>query len=306
MHTGLPQLERFLQQYSDATSDIRPVGEGWWSQAFSFLQQGERRVIRIGRHPDDFRKDAIAYRHWNRAGIPIPAIYDIGTYDTDLYYCISEFIAGTPSDQVMEKLEKEDRDALAPLLLEPLSNIHQLDVSAWTGWGATDADGNGLFGSWPAYLLAIHNSKHPIPWQQLAQTTWLEAPLFEALIERMESYFPFLPATRQVLHGDYGYDNLLVGETHKITGVLDWAETTLGDGLYDLIHMNEPWVRRTEEPDYLRLWQACATPETLQHVEQRKACYRIHYTLLHLHIHTVRGEYEAYTHIADWAKQHLL
>lgn len=306
MHTGLPQLEQFLQQYADAVSDIRPIGEGWWSQAFSFLQQGNKRVIRIGRHPDDFRKDAVAYRHWNLAGISIPAVYDIGHYDADLYYCISEFIAGTPSDQVMEGLAKEAREALAPLLLQPLDMIHRLDTSAWTGWGATGPDGHGLFSSWPAYLLAIHNSKNPVSWQHLAQTTWLEASLLEALIERMESYFPFLPVTKQVLHGDYGFDNLLVGAAHEITGVLDWAETTLGDGLYDLIHMNEPWVKREEEPDYLRLWQAGATAAALQHFEQRKACYRIHYTLLHLHIHTVRGEYEAYKHIADWAKQHLL
>lgn len=122
------------------------------------------------------------------------------------------------------------------------------------------------------------------------------------LLEQIQALIPYLPTEKTILHGDYGFDN----DAHRVTAVLDWGEMMLGDGLYDLVHMNEPWER--EEIAYLplRLQQQAQAGRQLRNIEQRLTCYRIHYTLLHLHIHASREEEAEYNRIEQWAKQHLL
>lgn len=122
----------------------------------------------------------------------------------------------------------------------------------------------------------------------------------------MESWFPYLPKEKHVLHGDYGFDNLLLSSTSEVTAVIDWAEMMLGDPLYDLVHMCEPWVRRTGLT-YIDLWKKRNEDKgkSIQYFEERLQCYKIHYTLFHLHIHTVRKEEKEYREVEKWAMANL-
>src|SRR5207249_1974221 len=66
---------------------------------------------------------------------------------------------------------------------------------------------------------------------------------------------PRCPEERQVVHGDYGYDNVLA-EHGRVTGVLDWEALRYGDPLYDVAYLqlylpgNEGIVDRTAYPDH--------------------------------------------------------
>jgi hygromycin-B 4-O-kinase len=303
MHIDPEQLQHFLSTRFKWARDPRHLADGWWSQAFSFSSDEGELVIRISRNDADFRKDLFASQHFSNPHIPVPVCKEIGRFDDSFYYCLSAFCEGRTSDSLFEELSPAAQQALAPAVLAPLEHIHRLDTSGLTGWGITDTTGKGGWNSWPDFLAAVHNHKHPVTWQQLARNTWLDGRLFERLLERMRSLFPFLPEKKMVLHGDYGFDNLLIKDG-RVTAVLDWAEMMLGDEVYDLVHMNEPWAQPNGEMQYLPLW---AAGKELPHLEERLLCYRIHYSLLHMHIYTVHvQDEETYTQIAQWAQAHLL
>lgn len=294
MHIRTEELTAFLSGRFNGADEIEHIGDGWWSQAFAFSATGKRWVIRISKHLTDFEKDIYAYTHFLSPQVPIPAILETGMFNEELYYCISEFIEGKLSNAVWHD---------PSVVLQPLNHIHKLDTSAMMGWGFTDANGNGMFESWEAYLTSIYNHKYPISWQELAERTWLDGALFHELMQKMKALFPYLPKRKKVLHGDYGFDNLLLSDNSKVTAVLDWAEMLLGDEMYDLVHMNEPWVDEPGEVNYMEVWKQ---GKVIDHFEQRLACYHIHYTLFHMHIHTVRGEEMEYRKIEAWAREHLL
>lgn len=303
MHINSKKLKEFLHQKFEQVENIEHIADGWWSQAFKFEHGKKAFVIRISKHLMDFQKDIFAYRNFNSPEIPVPEIMETGHFSEQLYYCISAFYPGTPSDQT----DLDAYPALGSEILKPLEQIHRLDTSAFKGWGFTNEQGNGLFESWEAYLSAIHNYKYPVCWKELAKNTWLDAELFKKLIRQMEDLYPYLPKEKQVLHGDYGFDNILINKNYQVTMVLDWAEMLLGDALYDLIHMNEPWIKDSGQIDYLSAWLKEKESQKIEvrNLHERIRCYQIHYTLFHLHIHTSRKEEEDYHQIASWAKKHF-
>ncbi|WP_160713283.1 phosphotransferase family protein [Chitinophaga solisilvae] len=308
MHIDQTTVQRYLETRYQQVQHLKHMADGWWAQAFSFTGDQRQLVIRISRHIADFRKDEYARTHFSSAAIPIPRIIATGPFSDGLYYCISAYCTGTPADDFMETLTTAAALPVAASLLETLQHIHQLDTQHLSGWGHTDANGNGMFDSWEAWLSAIYNHKTPVSWQELAAATWLEADLFRQLITRMESLYPYLPREKKILHGDYGFDNVLLTPDGKISAVLDWSDMQLGDELFDLIHMNEPWINPPESVNYLQLWledrqrKGIATP----HVNERVTCYSIYYTLLHLHIYTTRQDEDSYREVAAWAKSCLL
>ena len=62
-----------------ATASMSVLGNGHWSRAFSFMDNGTAYVLRIGEHRDDFEKDASAAAFAD-AFLPIPSVVAIG-YD---------------------------------------------------------------------------------------------------------------------------------------------------------------------------------------------------------------------------------
>ncbi|HVI48814.1 MAG TPA: aminoglycoside phosphotransferase family protein [Chitinophaga sp.] len=306
MHITQHELLPFLIERFDEVHELWPLADGWWSQAFSFIAADRKLVVRISRKIRDFQKDVYAYFHFNSPAIVIPEVLETGRFNDEFFYCVTALIEGTPADALIESLNGETRNAAASAILEPLYHIHRVDVSNMKGWGYVNENGVGVGSSWPAFLSSVYNNKNETTWQEFARTSFLDGELFANLHRRMESFYPCLPATKQLLHGDYGFDNLLMNKDPKATAVLDWAEMMLGDEVYDLVHMNEPW--RDEEVQFYPIWKKYM--DTLQrelpYLGERLQCYRIHYTLMHMHIYTVVNDEEGYAQIAQWARRHLL
>lgn len=306
MHFDTNTIQEFLNEKYNYVHDVEPVADGWWSQALTFFSGEEKLVLRINQHPVDFQKDIFAFEHFNSEAIRIPEIKSTGNFDENYFYCISEFIDGIPSDRILLSENLQEHLPLAHTILDQLEKIHLLNTAPLKGWGYTNGNGQGLFNSWEEFLLSIHNSKYAATWQELASTTWLNGDLFERLLKKTEQFFPYLPKEKHVLHGDYGFDNLLLTGSGNIAAVIDWAEMMLGDPLYDLVHMCEPWVQRSGI-NYIELWKKRKEEKgiTVVNFEQRLQCYNIQYTLFHLHIHTVRKEEEDYREVEEWAIKNL-
>lgn len=306
MHFDIPQIQQFLDTKFNYIHNIEPVADGWWSQALTFYAGEEKLVLRINQHLRDFQKDVFAYRHLNSPGCCIPEVKATGDFTPGYFYCISEFIEGIPADSVLHSEDLTGHEELGRTILTQLDHIHQLDTGHYSGWGFTDINGNGLFNSWPAFLLAFFNSKTSVTWQEFAATTWLDGDYFEKMIEKMKALFPYLPKTRSLQHGDYGYDNLLLTPDNKVAAVIDWAEMMIGDPFYDIIHMCEPW-KQNEGLTFIKLWKQMQEEKNqlMPHFDKVLECYNIHYTLFHLHIHTARNDEEGYREIEQWAIENL-
>ena len=156
--TGLAveTVHQFLQAnlHRDAAS-VQWIGSGWFSHAFSFTVGERAFVFRVNLYLQDLQKDAFAYQHFASARLPIPRVVLLGQFDETRHFCITERCSG----QTLNDLGKAVVRKVMPRLFETLDAIHRVDVSDYTGWGLTDANGNGRFDAWTDYLLSLYNQK---------------------------------------------------------------------------------------------------------------------------------------------------
>jgi hypothetical protein len=75
------RVATFLKQkFSADVSVVRFIGEGMFSQAFSFDTLLGTFVIRLNQDDDDFKKDQYAYQNFRAPKLPIPNPVNIGRF----------------------------------------------------------------------------------------------------------------------------------------------------------------------------------------------------------------------------------
>jgi hygromycin-B 4-O-kinase len=196
----------------------------------------------------------------------------LGQFDGHWHFAITTRCPG----QTLEEMAEIDARRVVSNLFETLDVIRGIDVSGFRGWGLTDASGNGLFPSWPNYLLSQYNQKFDQQWTELARQTFLEKEVYETFFREMEQLLPYCPAEKYLVHGDFGFDNV-VSDGQRITGVLDWAECRLGDYVYDIAYLDF-WSRQIP---YGNLWYDYATARgyDVPHFTERMRCYMLNISL---------------------------
>lgn len=261
-------LRTFLQtRFDSRANNVVFIGEGWFSQAFAFDVDDQKLIVRLNEYEEDFLKDQFAYTRLASLKLPIPKIIRIGKFDEQNYFAITERCEG-------KIILEDEMDAyFVPSLYAALDAIHQRDTAQHTGWGLTDSHGNGLFESWGDYLISLYNQKFDYDWRDLTKNTFWENDLFENYFDEMKRLIAHCPAEKYVVHGDYGFSNVMV-DNDQITGVLDWAEMKLGDFLYDVAYL-EMWSDRIP---YANLWRDQARTEgrEVPHFAERMRCYLLH------------------------------
>ncbi|MFJ5154471.1 phosphotransferase family protein [Streptomyces sp. NPDC088353] len=137
-------------------------------------------------------------------------------------FYVMEFVEGTPyrtADQLAPLGEERTRNAVMSLV-DTLVELHAVDPAevGLDGFGRPEGFLDRQLRRWGKQLAASRN-------RELAGVDELHAALGRAL--------PLSPAPA-VVHGDYRLDNVLLGPDDRITAVLDWEMSTLGDPLTDL------------------------------------------------------------------------
>ncbi|GHC79113.1 phosphotransferase family protein [Streptomyces flavofungini] len=140
-------------------------------------------------------------------------------------FYVMEFVRGTPyrtAEQLVPLGPERTRDAILGLV-DTLVDLHAVDP---------EAVGLGDFGR-PAGFLDRQLRR----WgKQLDASRGRDLPGIEELHAALGRALPTSPAPT-VVHGDYRLDNVLLdttGDTDRITAILDWEMSTLGDPLTDL------------------------------------------------------------------------
>jgi aminoglycoside phosphotransferase (APT) family kinase protein len=145
--------------------------------------------------------------------------------DTDVIgarFYVMSFVEGTPyrsAEQLAELGENRTR-AIAGDLVDTLVDLHAVDPAAV---------GLGDFGRPEGFL-----ERQLRRWKkQLDGSRSRDLPGIETLHDRLAASVPE-SGTPSIIHGDYRLDNVLVDDRDRITAVLDWEMSTLGDPLTDL------------------------------------------------------------------------
>ncbi|MFF9127588.1 phosphotransferase family protein [Streptomyces sp. NPDC014889] len=137
-------------------------------------------------------------------------------------FYVMEFVEGTPyrtARQLVPLGEERTRGAVLSLV-DTLVELHAVDPAevGLAGFGRPEGFLDRQLRRWGKQLAASRD-------RELAGVDELHAALGRAL--------PASPAPA-VVHGDYRLDNVLLGPDDRITAVLDWEMSTLGDPLTDL------------------------------------------------------------------------
>lgn len=200
------------------------------SQAYAFDTSKGSFVIRINKDKWSYEKDKYAYEHFRTSSILIPKILKIGHFNEKLFFALSEAAKGKNLDDLSEDFGEEAIYKLLPKIIFILGEIHKHKIKE-DKYGYWDGNGEAGIKSWKEFILTRDQD---LVKEAIEQGTFLEVDFINKLKENMKSLIKYLPEHRYLVHGDYGFNNVISdGET--ITGVLDWGESTYGDFVYDYI-----------------------------------------------------------------------
>jgi hygromycin-B 4-O-kinase len=206
--------ELVADRFCEPAVALERLPEGLESQAFRFDVGAEEFVLRIGTSRRGFEKDrwaaAVAGRH-----APVPAVFEIGSFDETYAYCITQRLPGT----TVEDLPPADAADVVGAVAGAWAALARCDVRSIAGFGDFDAAGHAPASTWQSVLLGTLEAATDADDDTVLET-------YAGLVERC-------PEERALVHGDFGSNNLLVHDG-DVSGVLDWESAMVGDPLHDV------------------------------------------------------------------------
>jgi hygromycin-B 4-O-kinase len=266
----------FIQRtFSESIYEITPINEGQIAQTFSLKNTDQPReyILRFTDQSIGLLKEAYIYQHFASPSFPMPRILATGTWK-DLYYVISEKVAGVS----MSQLSLASLELALPQIILTLQAIHATSVTFTTGYGNFNEQGIGMAKDWPSYLRSVREEEVEESfygkWHSLFETTFLEKVFFDYIYDQMESLLVYCPTERFLIHGGYGYGNLMLDtQNNQVTGVIDWADAKFGDFLYDVVWLD--FWSPSPDIDFIQLFRDYYVAQEIPVVNftERVLCY---------------------------------
>ena len=258
-------------------SKIKPVKTGQISEAYFLEAAGQAYVVRFARAgmSDTLHKDRYVSSQLVSKDVPVAEFVCVDEFD-DRTYALTRRAPG----KILDDYTGEDYERLIPNIIETLNEIHQSDLEGTTGSGNFDARGRGSWASWSDYLRSVANEEGAegglyCRWHHLFDDSFLQRNIFDSIFAEMDSLIHYCPEARYLVHGDYGYDNVLA-ENGQITAVIDWANATFGDFLYDVawLDLGQQWNYSDRFRSFYR-----ERERKITNVDERLRCYYCHIAL---------------------------
>ena len=266
---ALREATEFLTSRFGAT--VRAVTaiaqQGLWSSAYRFQDGAADRVIRFSAMRENFDKDDVVARR-APSELPVPRILEIGPAFGG-YFAVSEHAPGSEIDT----LDAAGMRRMLPSLLATLDAVRRIDLSGSSGYGLWTGDGQGKHRTWADALL-----DNAAEIRARVAATWVGAEAFDAGLARLRELVPRLPAERHLIHCDLLHHNVLAADG-RITALLDWGSSTIGDFVYDIAWLTfwAEWYPAWAGIDFRAeaLAHYGATGQTVARFDERLRAYEI-------------------------------
>ena len=93
---------------------------------------------------------------------------------------------------------------------------------------------------WQDYLLSVGEEEESGffgKWHRLFEDSFFGTAVYSTnCATKCSDCLAYLPTERYLIHGDYGFNNVLADEG-RVTAVLDWANAKFGDFLFDVAYL---------------------------------------------------------------------
>ena len=152
---------------------------------------------------------------------------------TGAWFYIMGLIDGRPlytAEETLAWIPQEKRETLAHSFFDVLADLHSL---------APDEIGLGELGKKENYV-----GRQLKTWYRSWTSSMEPAQLDDPRAHELQKYFlENMPdqGMARVVHGDYGFHNVLIDDKSVVAAVVDWEISTLGDPLADLAYALNPW-----------------------------------------------------------------
>lgn len=266
----LQKIEHFLlERFNAPIVQVAELSSGMFSRVFSFGFKNERFVLRLNNNIHDFKKDIYAFENFSEE-LPIQEILEYGQFNEKFYFAIMPLCRG----MLHNKLECHEAKNVLPEIINIIEKIRNIDVSERRGYGIIDEGGQGKYENWESTIFSFYNHKFPqINIKKLFAGAILDKEIFRGHCKKMFDLFPFCPEEKNLIHGDFGFDNLLI-DRGKVVGVIDWAESRYGDFLYDIAWLDF-WSNDIEYANEFKKYYVEKNID-VPYFDERILCYRLH------------------------------
>ncbi len=249
---------------------IASLTGGSVARAFRVETEEGDLVIRLQHGvPDAFSADRAVGALIRGTAVPVPALHATGHQD-GWAWAISDLAPGQRADL----LPAPELAGVLPDLLRVLATIPAVDVEASLAGEVIDLPGGAPGSSWRQSLGQTFDEVPGTYWagwrESLAER--MDWELFGRLEAAMRPLLDHVPDARWLVHGDYGFSNVLV-ESGRMTAVLDWSGARIGDFVYDYA-----WLAFFLPPKLRPIvLDAITDPRggPLDHLSERIRCYQL-------------------------------
>ena len=238
-------VQQFLEAKEHANpASIEQLTEGHVSQAVGYeTVDGDKQVFRIAPRDNDFKADQYAFDHYGDQ-LPVPKVLEIGEFEGGSYYCVTERARGVISDA----LSSDEITNVLPAIHDVFAKLFKIDVTDTTGFGPMGiTTGNAHSETWEDHLLSKIDGEDDAAYKQYAHNIGLDETIVDGFLAQFRKYLPFASDVRRLLHGDLGFDNLLL-DGDEVTAVIDWAHVGYGDWMSDFAKFDFWWPDRFGSP----------------------------------------------------------
>ena len=242
------------------------IADGENATAYFADTSNDSLVLRLSDHDQHFRRDLLAHQNFAHY-VPIPKVLLLT--ETDLgWAAVSERVPGTMTD----KLSRPDLQTVAPEILATMDRIHQADISAFAGHGIWDPrTGRGEYDTAQAAAGGGISSWNDLDHQlRGAISATGSRSAYVRLYGDVTELLDGVPEQRCLVHGDYGFNNLLVMRD-RVSGVIDWGLSSYGDPIRDLAWLTF-WA---DDFDFAAAYRGCSGNMTKSaRFEERLAAFQ--------------------------------
>lgn len=217
--------------------DKRRIIAGEASEVYDIELETEKHVIlRIARGgKKQYDQEAWAIEQVKKADVPVPEVLLIKHLPSEggfVSFCVQSKLPGEPLERSVidfGQFDENRRKRIINSAGEVLSRIHTIRTK---GFGYLEADGTGPYATFGGRM--SENLTQADTFFQLAKKYDIPQQEMQKVLDILSKKANTAPTIEPVLcHNDYNIKHILIDESDRITGIIDWGEVQGGSPIDD-------------------------------------------------------------------------